>query len=373
MAERSTSHSARRASTREASRVPSRLKPASRQSRVAVVRLSDFFATERIPHRTIPSLCLSPSSCRRDSTPRSHPSPAGWSSVRAACRLSDLITAHSDPRLLSERPLSVVRHTLDLVCVARPGSLANHSSVAASALPSPSVSASLTSHRPSPSVSTYATSPDSARSASPLPSVSINRSSACPSPSTIDQRSAGVLHPVQAEPPQLPRPVDAHRPGARAVVGEEASGGRRRRDRSTAWSASPSPSRSAIASSSRPSPSKSRPTASSAPSPSTSVSGSAVHMVAEPSAVAKAVLHGSIRRRGRLPGVPPLRQLVDGLVVAQRPAVQPELLEVPPRLAHLGPAGMPRICMISLPSRSGRTRARSSLAASSAMRRSRSS
>jgi hypothetical protein len=30
-----------------------------------------------------------------------------------------------------------------------------------------------------------------------------------------------VLHPVESEPPQLPRPVDADRPGAGPVVGEE--------------------------------------------------------------------------------------------------------------------------------------------------------
>ena len=42
--------------------------------------------------------------------------------------------------------------------------------------------------------------------------------------------------------------------------------------------------------------------------------------------------------------VPPFHQLGDGLVVAQRPAVEPQLLEIPPRLARpAGPAGMPRI------------------------------
>ncbi len=37
-----------------------------------------------------------------------------------------------------------------------------------------------------------------------------------------------------------------------------------------------------------------------------------------------------------LPRVPPLRQLVDGLVVRERPAVEPKLLEIPPSLPHLG-------------------------------------
>ncbi len=43
----------------------------------------------------------------------------------------------------------------------------------------------------------------------------------------IDQWSTGVLHSVEPEPPQLPRPIDGrHRPGAGAVVGEELGSGR---------------------------------------------------------------------------------------------------------------------------------------------------
>ena len=107
----------------------------------------------------------------------------------------------------------------------------SYSALASSAAPSPSVSIRVTSQRPSPSVSTQPVPAPpsaprcSARSASPSRSTSTNRSG-LPSPSTSTGPSAGVLHAVEAEPPQRARPAGRrHRPGARPVVGEEALGG----------------------------------------------------------------------------------------------------------------------------------------------------
>src|SRR5690606_10000477 len=89
-------------------------------------------------------------------------------------------------------------------------------------------------------------------------------------------------------------------------------------------------SRSTSASSNVPSPSKSTATPSRMPSLSASTSGSAVHIEAVPSsAPMQYSIPGSDGRAAR--GVPPFQQFVDGLVVAQRPALHPQFLEVVPR------------------------------------------
>ena len=67
---------------------------------------------------------------------------------------------------------------------------------------------------PSPSESTYAASP-AQRSVSQPVAVGVEQPVVgLPVAVEVDHRSARVLNPVQAEPPQLPRPVDADRPGA---------------------------------------------------------------------------------------------------------------------------------------------------------------